>query len=201
VIPIGVAGPDDEDEHEEQEGEDGGGAGRLLSADCARLGRVGPTEETHLLPRPVMGDAYRFGVVVGFNLEQTCEAVALMDLYLEGTSRAVALRIVGPNAALFFADGSKGALAILSGFEVLCRNAVAAESLAGKSIGTMEENSQLLLSITSELPLIEEPYLEKLMLTKTALAMLKEEMFTYQTNFRCNEGKPMKMWFQIGNEI
>lgn len=81
--------------------------------------------------RPVTGDAYRFGVVV-------CRPIAPMDLYLEETSRAVALRIAGPITALFFSDRSRGARAIFSSFAVLCRNAVATESLAGKPIVGIE---------------------------------------------------------------
>lgn len=165
MTPTGVAGPEEEEEeHDEEDGEEGGGAGRLLSADCARLGRVGPTDETLLFPWLGMGDAYRFRVVLGINLEEACEAVVLTDLYLEGISRAVALRIAGPIAALFFSEGSRGPLAMFSAFAVLLRNAVAAEPLAGKSIVGIE--TQLLLpKRTPELPLIEEPYLEKLMLT------------------------------------
>lgn len=133
VTPIGVTGPEEEEEEheEEEEGEEGGSVGRLLSADWARFGRGGPTELMLLPLRPMTGDAYRFGVVV-------CGAIAPMDLYLEETSRVVALRIAGSITALFFSDRCRGALAIFSGFTVLCRNAVATESLAGKSIGGIE---------------------------------------------------------------
>lgn len=135
VALIGVTGPEEEEEHEEEEeGEEGGGAERLRSTDWALLGRVGPTEGMLLPPRPITGDAYLFTTQFEFNLGELCGAVEATGLYLEATSRAAALRVVGPIAALLLSDGSRGGLVMCSDFAILCRNAADGESLAGESI-------------------------------------------------------------------